>query len=59
MPGTYSDKLINPAPVWYITKGATVYSALQGSELYESVSEELETDYTFETVDLSMWPDFL
>lgn len=24
-----------------------------------SVSEELETDYTFETVDLSMWPDFL
>lgn len=39
MPGTYADKMTNSGPVWHITKGATVYSALQGSELYESVIE--------------------
>lgn len=37
MPGTYTDKMTNSGPVWHITKGATVYSALPGTELYESI----------------------
>lgn len=42
------------------TSDLIVFGQNSGNAMHElSVSEELETDYTFETVDLSMWPDFL